>query len=158
MTETERSRVEPSVADRRGFLRWAFLGVALVAAYGTAAAYGVRFLFRKGRVRRRKVFVCMEKDLAPGRSLVRRAPDGRDILLTRADEGVLALSNVCPHLGCTVRWEPQNSRFFCPCHAGIFRPDGVAIGGPPAKAGQRLERFETSTSGSAIYLHLEEEV
>ncbi len=147
----------PSPA-RRSLFRWAALGCALLASYGTGAAYAVRFLFPNRRRRERRVFACFKASLPPGASLKRRAPGGREVLLTNAAGEIVALSNVCPHLGCTVHWEAHESRFFCPCHQGVFRPDGVAISGPPAKAGQRLERFPVSVQGEAVFLHLTEEV
>jgi Rieske Fe-S protein len=40
-----------------------------------------------------------------------------------------------------VHWQAQNNRFFCPCHNGIFTPEGKGIGGPPGDAGQSLPRY-----------------
>ncbi|HKB16303.1 MAG TPA: Rieske (2Fe-2S) protein [Planctomycetota bacterium] len=144
--------------SRRSFFRWVALGVALLASYGTGAAYAARFLFPNRRRRERRVFACYKASLPPGASLKRRAPGGREVLLTNAGGEIVALSNVCPHLGCTVHWEARESRFFCPCHQGVFTPDGIAVSGPPARAGQRLERFPVSVQGEAVFLHLTEEV
>lgn len=41
------------------------------------------------------------------------------------------LSGTCTHLGCTVQWMSDDNHFACPCHAGIFAPDGAVLGGPP---------------------------
>ena len=30
------------------------------------------------------------------------------------------LSPICPHLGCSVRWEGGQDKFICPCHSGSF--------------------------------------
>ena len=30
------------------------------------------------------------------------------------------LSPICPHLGCSVRWVDDQSKFVCPCHSGSF--------------------------------------
>jgi Rieske Fe-S protein len=41
--------------------------------------------------------------------------------LIRADDGgFLAVHSRCPHLGCTVTWEPEMDKFLCPCHASTF--------------------------------------
>ncbi len=41
--------------------------------------------------------------------------------LIRTEEGdLLAVNSRCPHLGCSVSWEPEKNRFVCPCHASSF--------------------------------------
>ncbi len=53
------------------------------------------------------------------------------IYITRSARGRLqVLSAVCPHLGCTVDWEPARNDFHCPCHNSVFAPDGNYISGP----------------------------
>lgn len=49
------------------------------------------------------------------------------------------LSSVCPHLGCTLRWISDKSRFICPCHGGTFTSNGVHVAGPPLRAMDELE-------------------
>ncbi len=52
--------------------------------------------------------------------------------LVRLDEKEYrAFYRRCPHLGCTASWEPENKRFFCPCHNGVFDIEGKNIAGPP---------------------------
>ena len=43
---------------------------------------------------------------------------------------VIALSAVCPHLGCAVGWDAAAKNFLCPCHDSRFEADGPRIGGP----------------------------
>ena len=69
-------------------------------------------------------------------------------------ESFLALSSVCPHLGCRVHWEGQNNRFFCPCHNGIFDPNGKATGGPPASAGQDLPEYPLKVVDGGLYIEM----
>lgn len=52
---------------------------------------------------------------------------------------VKVLSSVCPHLGCTLRWVSEASKFKCPCHGGTFTSAGVHIAGPPLRAMDELE-------------------
>ncbi len=42
------------------------------------------------------------------------------------------LSNHCAHLGCPVRWVPEDGAILCPCHGGIYDINGDHTGGPPA--------------------------
>ncbi len=50
-----------------------------------------------------------------------------------ADGRVTVFSSVCPHLGCSVRWQEQAKSFECPCHSGRFDRQGRPTGGPPTK-------------------------
>jgi cytochrome b6-f complex iron-sulfur subunit len=52
--------------------------------------------------------------------------------------GVLALYNVCPHLGCLYQWQPVTNRFECPCHGSKYQKDGTYIEGPAPRS---LDRF-----------------
>ena len=42
------------------------------------------------------------------------------------------MSNHCAHLGCPVRWSPEEREILCPCHGGIYDINGDHTGGPPA--------------------------
>ena len=55
---------------------------------------------------------------------------GRPLIVVRTDEGYQALSAVCTHLGCIVKWKKARKQFFCPCHGGRFALDGRVLGGP----------------------------
>jgi menaquinol-cytochrome c reductase iron-sulfur subunit len=46
----------------------------------------------------------------------------------------------CTHLGCPVSWLPGANLFMCPCHGGVYYPDGTVAAGPPP---QPLYRYET---------------
>lgn len=103
------------------------------------------------------LFVCTADRLKPGESLDFATPAGAKIVVARQGEGVtsddfLALSSVCPHLGCRVHWEAQNDRFFCPCHNGAFDRGGQPIAGPPAAAHQSLVRFPLKVENGLLFL------
>ena len=54
----------------------------------------------------------------------------------RAAEGdaMFQVFNVnCTHLGCPVDWRPEAKIFLCPCHGGVYYPDGTVAGGPPPR-------------------------
>jgi cytochrome b6-f complex iron-sulfur subunit/menaquinol-cytochrome c reductase iron-sulfur subunit len=51
------------------------------------------------------------------------------VYLLRSGDAVTALSVVCPHLGCSIAVEPDQS-FLCPCHTSSFDRDGKRIDGP----------------------------
>jgi menaquinol-cytochrome c reductase iron-sulfur subunit len=52
------------------------------------------------------------------------------VWVVRNAGGVAVFSAICPHLGCSVGYDPAGARFVCPCHASIFGPDGSVQSGP----------------------------
>lgn len=46
---------------------------------------------------------------------------------------VMAISNICTHMQCPVRWDAARGTFLCPCHGGLYSVTGENIGGPPPK-------------------------
>ena len=56
-----------------------------------------------------------------------------------ADDQLSVLSSICPHLGCSIPWNETKTQFICPCHTGIFAPDGKLLSGPPPRAMDSLE-------------------
>jgi len=139
------------------------MGSGLLAAYGTFAAFLGRFLYPARGLDRGWLFVREVNRLSPGDALLYRLPNGSPVNITRQGtsseaEAFIALSSTCPHLGCQVHWEPQNDRFFCPCHNGIFTPAGKAIGGPPADAGQSLPQYPLKISSGLLYIQVPLEV
>jgi cytochrome b6-f complex iron-sulfur subunit len=60
---------------------------------------------------------------------------GAGFFMVRAqDGGFLAVHRRCPHLGCTVDWVPEESRFYCPCHGSSFDFYGDFEGPPVPRA------------------------
>jgi len=54
----------------------------------------------------------------------------------------------CTHVGCPVRWNPQASRFFSPCHGGVFDNNGRVLAGPPPRP---LDRYEYKIENGILY-------
>jgi Rieske Fe-S protein len=52
---------------------------------------------------------------------------------------LIALSTVCPHLGCGVDWDAAASKFYCACHKSWFTRGGAVEDGPSLRAMDRLE-------------------
>lgn len=147
-------------ARRRGFLKLAAgatMAGGLAAGYGCFAVYAGSFLYPRSTGLGAWQFVATLNDLLVGQSLVYTTPAGATVVVARQGEGdtaddFIALSSVCPHLGCQVHWESQNNRFFCPCHNGAFDRDGQATEGPPAAAGQSLSRFPLKVEEGLLYI------
>jgi cytochrome b6-f complex iron-sulfur subunit len=54
----------------------------------------------------------------------------RKVFVVHDKNGFFAISAVCTHLGCTVRWMNEEKQFHCPCHGSFFSPEGRVKGGP----------------------------
>ncbi|AEH38817.1 FAD-dependent oxidoreductase [Halopiger xanaduensis] len=62
-------------------------------------------------------------------SLIRRT--GRPMGLYRdEDDTIHAVSAVCPHMGCLVRWNDAERTWDCPCHGSRFTHEGNVLSGP----------------------------
>jgi Rieske Fe-S protein len=160
MPSQVRSDTQESSADRRGFFRVAAntaMCGGLAASYGTLAAMAGRFLYPIEDDEAAWQFVAAIEEIEADSSRSYVAPDGSHIVIARQGKGTssddfIALSSICPHLGCQVHWESQHQRFFCPCHNGAFDAKGQAISGPPAKGKQVLMRFPLKIESGLMYI------
>jgi Rieske Fe-S protein len=59
----------------------------------------------------------------------------RGFVWAKSDDkaGVKIFSSTCSHLACSVIWNKEKGMFLCPCHSGLFDPNGQPAGGPPKK-------------------------
>jgi len=143
--------------NRRQVLVNLFMWGGLVLSYGTGLLFALRYVYPlRGQRRLRTIFLAPAADLPAGESKTYTLPDGNQALVTNTGQEVVALSNICPHLGCKVHWEARNQRFFCPCHQGAFDSDGVATAGPPAAEGKNLTKFPIRRIGNNLFLEVEE--
>jgi menaquinol-cytochrome c reductase iron-sulfur subunit len=71
--------------------------------------------------------------------------------LTENGRDFIALSNVCTHLGCRVRWITEEGQYFCPCHNAIFDKLGLVVSGPPPRP---LDHYETMVEDDQLYILL----
>jgi len=162
MPETPGPAETGTEEGRRGFLGHAAtvaMGAGLAAGYGIFAWHGLRFLYPSTAGASIWQFVCTLDDLAVGESLPFTMPSGSTVVIARQEAGdtadaFIALSNICPHLGCKVHWEANNDRFFCPCHNGAFDSKGAPTAGPPKAADQYLTRYPLSVEGNLLLIEV----
>lgn len=70
-------------------------------------------------------------------------------VLTNDARTYIAMSNICTHLGCRIRWIAEQNHFFCPCHNGIFDASGNVISGPPPRP---LNRFDVKVENDQLFV------
>lgn len=90
----------------------------------------------KTTILRKTGWIVNEEELA----IYVRTDNGRDFV---------AMSNVCTHLGCRVRWISDDDQFFCPCHNAVFDAEGGVVSGPPPRA---LDRYEIKTENGQLFV------
>ena len=163
--KAENDRLPEQQPERRDFLGTvssAFMASGLLAGYGMFAWHAGRFLFPSSDGTKVWQFVSTLEQLPVGESLPFITSSGAKIVVARQGEGqtsddFIALSSVCPHLGCAVHWESHNDRFFCPCHNGAFDAQGKPTEGPPAAANQELTRFPLRVESGLLYIEVSSE-
>jgi Rieske Fe-S protein len=69
------------------------------------------------------------------------------VLVSTPDGTLTALSAVCTHLTCTVRFDGETGTLFCPCHNGRFDLSGNVLSGPPPRP---LEAYTVTVAGPDI--------
>ncbi len=66
--------------------------------------------------------------------------NGRKAAIYKDEYGeITALSPTCTHAGCTVKFNPEEKSWDCPCHGGRFDVHGKVISGPPRKDLKQIE-------------------
>lgn len=88
-------------------------------------------------------------DDVPDGGRLRVLHGGRPVELRRVGGEVTARSLVCTHFACEVRWEAERQLYVCPCHDGLFAPDGRVVGGPPSRP---LPELPVRLQGSEVVL------
>ena len=134
-----------------------FMAFGLTSGYGMFCSLIGWFLYPSPKPTTRWQYVVQLGRMRVGESMTYVAPSGLQVIITRMREqgdadDFVALSSICPHLGCQVLWEPQNERFFCPCHNGVFDADGTATAGPPAEANQSLLQFPLKVENELLFI------
>ncbi len=149
--------------NRRTFLRGA-LGVSALGAVGGFGAASLAFLWPDVRGGFGAVLDVDDEDnilneidenggrleYPPGRALLVRYdpeddPEGQYAELTDDQNArVMALYQVCVHLGCTVPWCDSSGWWECPCHGSQYNRWGEWMGGPAPRG---LDRFRVEIGG-----------
>ncbi len=127
--------------NRREF--FSFLSVAWIT-FGAACAGILSLMFRFTYP---NVNFEPEMDFLAGRpedyeeGVDERWKNEYGVWMVRTEGKLVALSNICTHLGCIPNWLPSEKKFKCPCHGSGYYLNGINFEGP---APRPLERFSVS--------------
>ncbi|HEU5382441.1 MAG TPA: Rieske 2Fe-2S domain-containing protein [Ktedonobacteraceae bacterium] len=71
------------------------------------------------------------------------------ILINLPGKGLVAYSDVCTHLSCSVTYQEKSRQLYCPCHDGLFdAATGNVLAGPPTRP---LPLIEITEHEGVIY-------
>ncbi len=160
--EQEIGEEPESSIERRSFLSTlstAVMAFGITAGYGMFATIIGWFMFPSKGNRTIWQYVANLSEFPQGGSQTYEAPAGQKVVISRleakgAAEDFIALSSVCPHLGCQVHWESAKDRFFCPCHNGAFNSQGEPTEGPPKDANQTLSRYPLKVENGLLFIEV----
>jgi cytochrome b6-f complex iron-sulfur subunit len=62
---------------------------------------------------------------------------------------VLAVSTVCTHNRCDVKWQKSATAFVCPCHDAKFAANGAVLAGP---ANTPLTKYATKIENGEVFV------
>lgn len=133
---------------RRSFID-IFFGGSLVATIAAFLYPVVRYILPVKTTGATQTSVTAAKagELPPNTAKVFKFGSAPAVLVNTAEGVLVALSAVCTHLTCTVRYDSETGTLFCPCHNGRFDLGGNVLSGPPPRP---LETFKVDTSGADI--------
>jgi glycine/D-amino acid oxidase-like deaminating enzyme/nitrite reductase/ring-hydroxylating ferredoxin subunit len=69
-------------------------------------------------------------EISPGEGRVLSVRGNRLAVYRNGNGELAAVSAVCTHLGCLVRWNTTDKSWDCPCHGSRFDPHGRILNGP----------------------------
>jgi Rieske Fe-S protein len=134
--------------DRRAFLGLAGCALAAVAMPGCASLAALRVATSGGVVR---LALRDHPGLTQPGGYLKLQPDNfpTPVYLLAIDGGIVAVSPVCKHLGCTVNIE--GPRLVCPCHGSTYDRRGEVLRGPTLQA---LDTFPVEVSEGMVSVTL----
>lgn len=140
------AEIQESPISRRSFLWVILLGIGSILS-GLAGWSIFNFLTPNNRGGENTKVSLKLADVPVGKAHLFQY-QGRPAILLQPQPGhFVALSAVCTHLGCIVKWLDEKQIFLCPCHGGQFSPQGEVIGGPPP---QPLKHFPVTVTGDVV--------
>jgi cytochrome b6-f complex iron-sulfur subunit len=133
---------------RRNFID-VFFGGSLLATIAAFLYPVVRYVLpsKSTGIVQNSVTAAKAGELPPNAAKIFKFGSAPAVLVNTAEGNLVALSAVCTHLTCTVRYDGETGTLFCPCHNGRFDLNGNVLSGPPPRP---LETYTVEVSGPDI--------
>lgn len=138
--------------ERRGVLIWlsrAFLALWVPAAGAMATSF-LKAPSTEMRPGERQLSCGKLSSLGVGEARLVHHSDEPVFVVRISDARVLAVSAICTHMRCVLKWKRENSTFQCPCHDGAFDKVGNVLSGPPKKP---LRQYPAEIRADEIIVH-----
>ena len=87
------------------------------------------------------------KDLKPNEGVLFKFGSTPALLIMGQDGQLRALSAVCTHLECTVKYRSDLQKIHCACHNGMYDLNGTNIAGPPPRP---LVEYKVTQKGDDV--------
>lgn len=170
MNEGEQGLASASLSERRPGERWRvefpyhwdaddlvsrrellhFVVYTSGALFSGTALLGLLALLRRPRPTAPQL-IARASEVPEGQAFYFRypEPDDQAMLLRLPGGAFVAYNQKCTHLSCSVYYQPERERVFCPCHEGVFNPlTGDPVAGPPQR---RLQQILVQQQGDLLY-------
>ena len=133
---------------RRSFID-IFFGGSLLATIAAFLYPVVRYVLpsKSTGVIQNSVTAAKVGELPPNAAKIFKFGSTPAVLVNTAEGTLVALSAVCTHLTCTVRYDGETGTLFCPCHNGRFDLSGNVLSGPPPRP---LETYAVEVTGPDV--------
>ncbi len=69
------------------------------------------------------------------------------IIIRTGESQYIALSKLCTHQNCTVKYDSSGNQLQCPCHGSLFSTSGAVTNGP---ASSPLKKYTVTLSGNTL--------
>jgi cytochrome b6-f complex iron-sulfur subunit len=113
----------PKGISRKTFIRQSLtLGAGAIALSGVMAGCGL--------LDEPEMLLCSKQVLDQEGSFIAKF-NRHKVMATFLDEELVVFSLVCRHRKCTVKYQPEEETFLCPCHDGLYDKYGKVLDGPP---------------------------
>ena len=134
--------------SRREMVKFLALGSVTIAGANVVVA-GAPHVMKPAEMPRASVGLASSVPIGGSRLFSYPTEEDPCILVRQNNGELVAYSQVCTHLSCSVVHDPKENALFCPCHHGYFTVgEGRPYAGPPTRP---LPRIRLELAGNEIF-------